>query len=389
MDKRLIVHDDVNRHKATIEGVKESNLTERNKQLILEYVIWLRREGIGIKRVLKYIYHLKYVGLWLEKDFDKVEKEDIMLVVDKIDSHGYSVHTVYDYKTVMRRFYKWLYKVDRDPFGLKTPTIKQRTKLPGPEEIFNEDEIKLMVGAARSIRNAAIIITLYETGARASEFLTLQVKDVEFDDNGAKIRLVGKTGERYVRAVSCVPYLSNWLANIPKDPEDFVWICDNRNSKKRLEYNSLRKIVRETMQRAGVHKRGNPHSFRKSRATHLANFLTESNLCQFMGWTLGSREAVTYVRTSMKGTEDAILGMYGMVNNNKGPTVLQLSKCPICGWFNKEAVSFCSRCGKPLTVQSALERDTRRQKADEIMNLAVKYPEFMEVLEKILRKEIG
>ena len=388
LDKHIIVYRDEEKYKNALENIRASDLTERNKQLVLEFATALRRDGIGFKRVSKYLYHLKFIGRWLGKDFDKAEKEDIMKVADHIDSNGYTINTIYDYKIAIKKFYKWLLKVDVDPFKLKTASRKQRTKLPSPEELFSEEEIKRMISVAGSIRNKAIIITLYETSARASEFLTLQKKDIEFDDNGAKIRLVGKTGERYVRVVSCVPYLSNWLENHRNESlDDFVWISENRNSKRRLEYGALCKLVREIMVRSGVKKRGNLHSFRKSRATHLANFLTESQLCYYMGWSIGSKEVITYVKASMRGTEDAILGIYGIKKDDNHKSVLQPIKCPVCGWFNKDIVNFCCRCGKPLTLQSALERDARREKADKIMDVAVKYPEMLKLLEEIIRKE--
>ena len=388
MDKCLIVYNDEEKYRNVLEAIQDFDLSERNKELVLEFARCLRRQQIGFKRVCKYIYHLKFIGKWLGKDFDQVQDQDIMRVVDIIDSQGYTYNTQYDYKIAIKKFYKWLYKVDKDPFRLKTPSKKKRTKMPSPEEIFTEQEIKQMAEVAGSIRNAAIVMTLYETAARASEFLTMQIKDVEFDDNGAKIRLSGKTGERYVRVVACVPYLANWLANRDKDDqEEFVWVSENRNSKRRIGYNNLRRLVREVMEKSGAKRRGNLHSFRKTRATHMANHLTESQLCYYMGWAIGSKEAVTYVKASMKGTEDAVLGIYGIRNSNKDSTVLQPVKCPICNWFNKDALSFCSRCGKPLTVASALEKDNRRQEADKILNLAAKYPEFMKVLDDIMKKE--
>ena len=388
MNKHTLVYNDEKRHVAALENIKNSDLLDRNKELVLEFSTWLKREGISLKRVNKYMYHLKFIGKWLEKDFDRVDKEDIMKVVDKIDANGYTANTVYDYKVAIKKFYKWLYKVDEDPFKLKTPSKSRRIRFPLPEEIFTEEEIKRMVESVDSIRNAAIIITLYETAARASEFLTMQIKDVEFDDNGAKIRLEGKTGERNVRVVSCVPYLASWLANRGADsPEDFVRISENRNSKRRIEYGRLTKVVKEAMVKAGVKRRGNLHSYRKSRATHLANFLTESQLCYYMGWAIGSKEAVTYVKASMKGTEDAVLGIYGIKNVSRENGVLKPIKCPICSLFNREDSRFCSRCGKPLTLKSALEREERRKKADQIMNAAVKYPEVMKALETIIEKE--
>ena len=98
MNKHLIVHHDEMKHKAALKSIEKCYISERNKQLILDFALWLKREGISYKRVSKYLYHLKFIGKWLGKDFDTAEKEDIMEVVDKIDENGYTYNTIYDYK---------------------------------------------------------------------------------------------------------------------------------------------------------------------------------------------------------------------------------------------------------------------------------------------------
>ncbi len=142
MDKHIIVYNDPERHRKMLERVKDLDLSPRNKELLLEYATWCRRGGVGLKRINKYLYHLKFIGRWLGKDFDKSEKESVMKVVDIIDSNGYTPHTVYDYKIAMKKFFKWLFKEDKDPFNLKAPSKKKRSKVPSPEELFTEEEIK-------------------------------------------------------------------------------------------------------------------------------------------------------------------------------------------------------------------------------------------------------
>ena len=68
MDKHLIVHNDVEKYETALKHINNFDLSERNKQLVLEFSTWLRREGISFKRITKYIYHLKFIGKWLEKD---------------------------------------------------------------------------------------------------------------------------------------------------------------------------------------------------------------------------------------------------------------------------------------------------------------------------------
>ena len=395
MDKHIIVHADQRRYESSIKYIENSDLSDVNKKLLLSFKDCLRRDGIGFKRIAKYLYHFGLIAKWIDKDLDKITKDDINRVIDHIDGNGYTYNTQYDFKVCLKKFYKWLYKVDKDPFSIKTPSKKKRTKLPTTDELFTLEEIKRMTETAGSIRNSAMVITLYESGSRASEFLTLQIKDLEFDEFGAKVRLVGKTGERFVRLVMAVPYLLNWISNHPTkhDKNSWLWVNENRgfmnrNFDKPIGYTPLREIIRNILQKTGVSRRGNLHSFRKSRACYMANFLTESQLCNFFGWSIGSEEVATYVKSSMRQTEEAVLKMHGLHNANRDQhdRILQPIKCDICMYFNDSKGKFCGRCGKPLGIAIAIEAEQRKKDAEGVLDWMAKEPEFQEVVERLMKK---
>ncbi|MEA3378864.1 MAG: hypothetical protein U9Q69_04460 [Nanoarchaeota archaeon] len=47
-------------------------------------------------------------------------------------------------------------------------------------------------------------------------------------------------------------------------------------------------MIRKLFKEAGVDKKHNPHTFRHSRASYLANYLTEFQMNQYFGWVQGS-----------------------------------------------------------------------------------------------------
>lgn len=67
-----------------------------------------------------------------------------------------------------------------------------------PNEKTTPEEVQNMVNSVDFLRDKTIIAVCFEAGLRVSELLTLDVKDVSFDDYRAKIKVRGKTGERIV-----------------------------------------------------------------------------------------------------------------------------------------------------------------------------------------------
>jgi len=89
-----------------------------------------------------------------------------------------------------------------------------------------------------------------------------------------------------------------------------LWAC--RASAAPPKYTTFHTILAEAARAAGVNKRVNPHNFRHSRATRLANHLTEAQMSHFFGWTQGSKMSATYVHLSGRDVDAAILESYGI-----------------------------------------------------------------------------
>ncbi len=70
-------------------------------------------------------------------------------------------------------------------------------------------------------------------------------------------------------------------------------------------------LVKEMAQKAGLRKRVYPHLFRHSRATELANVLTDQQMKQYFGWGKDSAMVGRHTHLSGKETDKAILEYYG------------------------------------------------------------------------------
>jgi len=361
------IHNARKDYKRTIVRVKNSQLSEKNKELILKFHEECISNGLSIDRVLFYLNRLYKIAQFLNKDFNKATKEDIKDLVRKIELNpNYSEWTKSNYRVSLKKFYQWLEGFeegypDRVKW-IKTGIKKNREKL---TNLPTEEDFKRLTEGACNVRDKALISVLYESGCRIGEFLNLRLKDVEFDDYGAVILVKGKTGPRRIRLISSVPRLSVWIEHHPRkhDPQAPLWVnIGTTNHNQAMMYTTIRKLLKQVAEQIGLKKPVNPHVFRKARATHLASKLTEAQMCEYFGWIQGSDMPSTYVHLSGRDIDNAILRIHGKLPKENGKEhVLETKKCPRCFHENPPESKFCLRCRLPLDEKSAIELEKRKK----------------------------
>jgi ribosomal protein L40E len=187
----------------------------------------------------------------------------------------------------------------------------------------------------------------------------------------------GKTGMRRLRIIASTPYLSTWMNNHPlkESPEAPLWIgIGTRNKNEIMTYSSINALLRKLGKRAGIKKRLNPHTFRHSRATYLANHLTEAQMNQLFGWVQGSDMPSTYVHLSGRDVDKALLKIYGLAKDEaeKEESPLKPKKCVRCDETNPVTSKFCNRCGMVLDVETAMFVEDERSVSDELLTAVLK-----------------
>lgn len=147
--------------------------------------------GYSKARTLKYLNTLKQIAKLLNKSFSKVRRKDIVSLIERIEEKGYSEWTKHDFKAILKVFFKWLRKSDNPPEVSWLKTTKQHLRKL-PEELLTKEDVMKIVDVAEHLRDKAFILTLYESGCRIGELLTLQLKHVRFDEYGAVLLVNGK-----------------------------------------------------------------------------------------------------------------------------------------------------------------------------------------------------
>jgi len=316
-------------------------------------------QGVAPSTRYIYLFCLAKFGRFIKKPFKSATKDNLIDFFNEFN--WYKSRSL---KVCIKAFYKWLYGEQMYPAcvsWIKTHGFEKR-KL--PEEILTADEVRRLAEATRTPRDRAMLMVLYESGARIGELLALKIKHVEFDRFGALAMLSGKTGMRRVRLIDSIPDLKIWLNHHPfkAEPDSHLFVM-LKNNKPMGSHSTFLRVLDRAKRKAGIKKRIYPHLFRHSRATHLAQDFTEQELKIIFGWSGGSRMPATYVHLSGADIDRKILEKRGILDRNEerpdAAEPLHIKICANCKEKNSPNANFCMVCGSAISSQENL-RNTGR-----------------------------
>ena len=261
--------------------------TTKNQWPITKYgqdthlLIWIDafikdRQAQGMARGTIYFYQkkLKLFADFCETklitqitDITANDLREYMLGLEATGHNKGGRHTCY---RALKTFMYW-WEEEIEPDGWKNPIRKVKPpKLPAEQLVPVElDDIKSMTATCgktfHGLRDKSILLSLLDSGARAQEFLDIELDDLNYTTGsilirhgkGAKFRTVflGKSSRRAVRA-----YL-----RCRTDDRHALWITKNVE---RLTYSGLRSIMRRRASQVGIDT-PSLHSFRRAFALNM------------------------------------------------------------------------------------------------------------------------
>ncbi|MBN2420662.1 tyrosine-type recombinase/integrase [Candidatus Woesearchaeota archaeon] len=388
------IHNYKNRIKQVIERILREDMCEENKELILRFKDNCIIQGISTSKTDRYLQDCIKLSRMLKKKFSGATKDDITKIMVQLEQTDLSFETKRGFKIMIRKLFKFI----RGTAGKEYPDEVKWISIGGkanhtklPEELLTEKEIELIIKHANNIRDKALISCLAESGCRIAEIGNMKIKQVSFEEHGARLTVSGKTGARKILVIASAPYLQQWINQHPfnENPDNFLWIGSTNNL---ICYARILAIIKKYAHLAGIKKRIYPHLFRHSRATFLASMMSDASLKQYFGWAQGSKMASIYIHMSGKDTDDAILKVNGIeAVKEKKQQLLIPKKCLRCFAVNEATNRFCKVCGFSLNKEEAeiiLKADVERKQADDIMNRLMKDNEILELIRQKLTQNV-
>ncbi len=336
--------------------------------------------------------------------------EEVTRFLGRLRSDGHKEKTVAHYAGAIKRFYTWRNDGEPPP-GLRRLSTSPREKRK-IRPFWTWEEVERMLAATDRPQHRALIMCLMESGARAEEFLKLNVGDLVFapDSGYVKVKLpTGKTGEYTQLWIKSVPYLLTWFkfhpgprrADRSLEPTAPLWVgATRRRYGQRLTYPGLYHILQDigTAVEVPAEKRS-PHAARRGNATWLLS----------QGW---SREKTNMWQGREKSSklidvyaQDFDLSQEMLRTGGLEPAAAQAQtdefrpvKCQWCGHYNEAQPppKRCAECGKPLTIEAVKEMEDKTRQATDfaqlvggaITDLFQSRPEFEAALKEALERRM-
>ncbi|MBD3233088.1 MAG: tyrosine recombinase, partial [candidate division Zixibacteria bacterium] len=154
--------------------------------------------------------------------------------------------------------------IDSPKLARKLPVVLSIEEM---NNVLNQD----FPAGRMGIRDKAIMEFFYSSGARVSEVINVKTDDILYDLQ--TVRLLGKGGKQRLVPLGkpCLEAIENYVetarGNYTGDrSKNHLFLSSH---KKPFTRDSLFKLIKKYVNKAGVKKRVSPHTFRHSFATHL------------------------------------------------------------------------------------------------------------------------
>lgn len=188
-------------------------------ELLLEEFLRTR----AIKPATQQIYR-QALQSWTRRLTTKLAEtrpEDLATWYARMSSEGLSPATILTYAFKLRVLYAWTLRgqglkkrvakaqagdlFDEIPFMDLKRQADRENKL--RDKLVTPEEYEALMEASDHPRVRALLATLYESATRPGELLGLRLRDLDFREKYAQVRVSGKTGERTIPLVRAIPYL--------------------------------------------------------------------------------------------------------------------------------------------------------------------------------------
>jgi integrase len=334
-----------------------------NAGIVDSYVRHCKLNGKKEKTILGEQWQLLAFTRFINnKSLGTVKKEDIedFILCRKETCSPVTVHNNF---IVLRNFFTW-YK-PKNKFFTEIKSRQPKNNLPVEALLLPEDVLQLR-DVAQSQRERALVMLLWDSATRKGELLGINLGHFQPDKYGATVIVRGKTGERRIRLIDCVPDIQLWINMHPdrNNPESPLFITERKyeNGYRRLDEQTVNNILNSLAEKAGIKKNVYPHAFRHGKLTDLSKHgLNEMELRIFAGWTKESQMPATYLHLSGADVERKILAANGIVENDleKSTCSLQPITCPRCKEANPAGTQICNKCGMILDPKLAAETEAK------------------------------
>ena len=384
--------DQIDTLRARIEGSDEIVYDDREALLSFSDTLYLLQTKYSDHRHLKLLRHCTRMAEHVGGLADTLEdREATEAIVRWINRTYDNEETNRDYRVALSVFGRRTTDENGDepPESIEwvpSGTSSNYDPAPKPRNMLHwEKDVIPMIEATRYSRDAALIATAWDSGARSGEIRSLRVGDVTDHRHGYQLTFQGKTGQRTVTLIPSVPYLQRWLADHPARGDSNAPLWCKLNQPEEFSYRMFTKILEQAAARAGVDKPVTFTNFRKSSASYLASQgMNQAHIEDHHGWVRGSDVASRYVSVFGEDADRELARVHGVeIDDEDQPEPKAPIECPRCGKDTPREKDFCVWCDQATSHDAVREIKAEEQNLrDAILTLIREDPDLLDDIER-------
>jgi integrase/recombinase XerD len=241
--------------------------------------LWLE-DGLSKNTIASYRADLDQLASFLKKDLLKADETALFSFLASRKGKASSAARMV---STLKRFYRYCVRERRisvDP-TLRLDSPKRTPRFPRG---LSEDDVEALLAAPDTatelgLRDRAMLETLYATGLRVSELVSLKVFEVDLNAN--VVRALGKGSKQRLVPLGEVAadWISRYLKERKKSTSDVLFITARGRGMTRQAFWHL---IRRYGKRAIPGKKLSPHVLRHAFATHLINHGADLRVVQLL-----------------------------------------------------------------------------------------------------------
>jgi integrase/recombinase XerD len=164
-----------------------------NRGLVRQYDRWM--VAMHYVRTTRYSY-LKVLQLYVNflgtRSLATASHTEVRLFIARLSEDGATLNTVYRALGILRQFYDFL-NLGGVVSYVAPRFVRLRVPWHSTPGVLSEAQVRLLISAARTTRERALVEFLYATGCRLSEALHLKIDKLDLIARNARVR--GKLGK--------------------------------------------------------------------------------------------------------------------------------------------------------------------------------------------------
>ena len=243
----------------------------------------MKLRGLSPKTISCYLGCMKNIAIHFGKSPAELEHEEIRGYLHYLIEERKASQAVINQSYSSLKFF--FEKTLQEPWdALKIPRSRQRKKLPG---VLSKHEVESIFSATLNLKHRAILMTVYSAGLRVGEVTRLKVSDIDSERMMIRVNEGKGLKDRYTLLGERNLEILRLYYKTYRPSE---WLFPGKNPSEPVSISCVQRVLKASVQKAGIKKKASVHTLRHCFATHLLESGTDLYYIQRL---LGHKSAST------------------------------------------------------------------------------------------------